>query len=118
MSNNATTYLQLLFENAPLLIIAACGGFVLFGLKIADHFVRAATDKYTPIRYAGVFVSLFVALPLLGCVVAGIYIVNGDKLSPILAFQVGLTSPAIVQSLIVVAANQMAAKTAEVAADQ
>ncbi len=33
---------------------------------------------------------------------------NGDKISPILAFQIGLTSPAIVQKLIIAYANNMA----------
>lgn len=46
-------------------------------------------------------------LPSLGTIVLLIYLANGDKISSVLAFQVGLTSPAIVQSMIIAAANNL-----------
>ncbi len=94
-------------SQALLLVVALFGGLVLFFLKIAQHFNRRKADKLPPWRYAGYVLFLFVTLPVLGVGVTGIYLANGDRISTILAFQVGLTSPAIVQSLIIAAANNL-----------
>ena len=91
-----------------LIIVSIIGGFVLSALKIAEHFSRKDSDKLKPIKYFGFFLFVLLGLPVLGGIVAGVYIMNGDKISPILAFQIGLTSPAIVQKLIIAYANNMA----------
>lgn len=101
--------------NAHLIAISVFGGYALFGLKLAEHFMRATADKMPLQRYVVCFAALFVVLPVLGGSMTAIYLMNGDKLSPILALQVGLTSPAIVQSLIIAAAHSMSKTTAPVA---
>lgn len=97
-----------LYPNAHLLFIAFFGGLVLWGLKISEHFMKSEQDKLPIVKYIFFVSALLICLPTLGVGVTSVYILNGDKLSPILALQVGLTSPAIVQSLIIAAANKMA----------
>ncbi|WP_175016790.1 hypothetical protein [Massilia sp. YMA4] len=101
--------------NAHLIAISVFGGYVLFGLKLAEHFMRAAADKMPLRRYVVCFSALFVVLPVLGGSMTAIYLMNGDKLSPILALQAGLTSPAIVQSLIIAAAHSVSKNSAPAA---
>lgn len=96
--------------NLHLIAVSLIGGWVLFGLKCAQHFNRAEVDKMALVRYLGYVIALFFGLPLQGAVVAGIYLLNGDKISTLLAFQIGLTSPAIVQSMIIAAANTYVGK--------
>lgn len=107
MSTKVST-LDLLLNNYDLLVVAFIGGFVLFGLKMAAHFMKDPADKMSKLRYAIYLIFLLVCLPLLALIMTSVYIANGDQISPLLAFQVGLTSPAIAQSMIVVAANNMA----------
>ncbi len=83
---------------------------VLFGLKMVEHFNRKREQKLSRSRYIIYMVFLLLTLPLLGSAVVAIYIFNGDKISPVLAFQIGLTSPAIVQSLIIAAADKRYAR--------
>lgn len=108
MGNEVMSPFQALSPNVHIILIAFFGGFVLFGLKFSEHFMRSEQDKMPVRRYAIFFIGLLIALPVLGAAVTCIYLMNGDKLSPILALQVGLTSPAIVQSLIIAAANNIA----------
>ena len=99
---------QILVANIPLLVIALIGGFILF---CYEAFQIVHNDKF---HVQNVFFRiligafLLVGLPALGAVVAGIYIMNGDKISPLLAFQIGLSSPAIVTGLMTSAANTFA----------
>jgi hypothetical protein len=99
--------LEILQAHSTLFFIASVGGLVLFGLKTAEHFNRAPENKLSWGRYTIWFVFLLLVLPSLGTMVLLIYLANGDKISPVLAFQVGLTSPAIVQSMIIAAANNL-----------
>ncbi|MBH1658483.1 hypothetical protein I5V54_07835 [Stenotrophomonas maltophilia] len=103
--SSSLDFLKVIEQGMPIIGVAFFGGLVLFFLKVADHFNRKKSAKYTGYRYAGYMAYLFLTLPVLGAAVATIYLSNGDKLSTILAFQVGLTSPAIVQRLIVAAAD-------------
>ncbi|EPV1412645.1 hypothetical protein VC885_25535 [Citrobacter freundii] len=95
-------------QHYDLIFVSIIGGLILSLLKIAAHFSRNESDKLKPMKYLGFFVFVIFGLPILGGVVTSIYLMNGDKISPILAFQIGLTSPAIVQSLIIAVANNMA----------
>lgn len=108
VSNYFFTIFEKLSPSSDLVLIAIFGGLVLWGLKIAEHFRRSDQDKMPLAKYLFFVVSLLFVLPLLGGFVTSVYILNGDKLSPILALQVGLTSPAVVQSLIIAAANNLA----------
>ncbi|WJV23187.1 MULTISPECIES: hypothetical protein [Pseudomonas] len=108
----------LIQANSLLLSIACFGGLVLFALKIVDHFNRAPENKLSSGRYVAYMLFLFVVLPVLGSAVVAIYLANGDKISPVLAFQVGLTSPAIVQSMIIAAANNLAKEPVSTIASQ
>lgn len=109
--------ITLLSDSTHLIVISCFGGLVLFGLKIAEHFNRPFESKLDFWRYLFFFVALFLCLPVLGGAVTSIYLVNGDQMSPVLAFQVGLTSPAIVQSMIIAAANKMASEKVQVEDD-
>ncbi|EHH1246900.1 hypothetical protein J7H98_004520 [Vibrio parahaemolyticus] len=112
MSESLNSITSALGPHLLLIIIALFGGVVLFGMKISEHFMKPEQDKLPLGKYIGFTVSLFFALPILGAGVTCIYLLNGDKISTILAFQIGLTSPAIVQSLIIAAANNMAKNAA------
>ncbi|WP_031435094.1 hypothetical protein [Methylomarinum vadi] len=105
-SPDGVSITQLISSNQLLIFIAFFGGVVLFGMKMAEHFSRKPENKFSNGRYFLYFVFLLVSLPILGSAVVIIYLANGDKISPVLAFQIGLTSPAIVQSLIIAAANK------------
>jgi hypothetical protein len=101
-----------LFEaNGHLLLIALFGGVVLYFYTLYGHLTgtRRSQLKGRSLVIC-FFVFLFVALPFLGAAVTAIYIANGDKLSPLLAFQVGLTSPAVVHGIISLGANRLAAE--------
>lgn len=105
---------NLILENVHLIVISFFGGLVLFGLKVAEYLNRPPEDKDGPFRAFVIYSLLFFCLPLLGAAMASIYIMNGDKMSAVLAFQVGLTSPAIVQSMIIVAANKVAKQPVQI----
>ena len=117
-SVDAPKVAELLLQSWPLLAIACFGGLVLFCLKMVEHFNRATEDKLTTSRYVAFLLFLFITLPTLGAAVVAIYLVNGDKISPVLSFQVGLTSPAIVQSLIIAAANNLSKQRVQTKANQ
>jgi hypothetical protein len=101
--------IALLSDNIDLLCIAVVGGFVLFGFHVASHFNRALQDKLPWLKYAAAFAFLLLALPGLAFVMASVYILNGDKMSAILAFQVGVSSPALLQGLIIKTATRLGA---------
>jgi len=102
------TMVETIHQHWPLVVFAALGGGVLVGVKLVEHFRLAPEQKMPIARYCVFALFIILFLPLLGGVVATVYIANGDQISPMLAFQVGLTSPAIVQSLMVAAGNQLA----------
>ncbi|WP_429096713.1 hypothetical protein [Aeromonas veronii] len=110
MLEQPSLMMNALTPNIGIIIISFFGGIVLFGIKLSEHFVRPPADKLPLEKYIGFVIFLFISLPTLGAGVTCIYLLNGDKISTILAFQIGLTSPAIVQSLIIAAANNMAQK--------
>ena len=114
MLESLTSMTTTLTPHIGLIVIALFGGVVLFGMKISEHFMRSEQDKLPLTKYIGFTLFIFVTLPILGAGVTCIYLLNGDKISTILAFQIGLTSPAIVQSLIIAAANNMAQKASPV----
>lgn len=107
-----------LIDQLHLIIIAGIGGVILFAFSLVEHFNRAEDDKLGFARYMAFFIFLFIGLPALGVIMVGVYLLNGDQLSPLLAFQVGLTSPAIVQSFLVVAADKLAQKGVSASAGQ
>lgn len=107
MRTESLSLIDIAISNSSIFYIACFGGLVLFALKATEHFNRPIENKHSPGRYAIYVLFLFLTLPVLGGAVVVIYLANGDKISPVLAFQVGLTSPAIVQSLIIAAANNM-----------
>lgn len=109
---NLDGFYSIINSNINLILISAFGGLVLFGFKIAEHFNRAPQDKMPLPKYLGFFISLLVALPVLGFGMTLIYLMNGDKISPILAFQIGITSPAIAQTLMIAAANSLSSSSA------
>ena len=78
--------------NAHLIAISVFGGYVLFGLKLAEHFMRSAPDKMPLGRYVACFTALFVVLPVLGGAMTAIYLMNGDRLSPMVVPRCGFTS--------------------------
>lgn len=96
-----------LTNNISLIVVSMLGGLVLFGLECYRHALRAEEDKLAVTKYIGWIVLILIFLPLLGVVVTSVYLMNGDKISPILAFQIGLTSPAIVQSMVIATANRL-----------
>ncbi|OHC26300.1 MAG: hypothetical protein A2Y50_07295 [Pseudomonadales bacterium RIFCSPLOWO2_12_59_9] len=109
---NLESFYAVISFNINLVIISAFGGIVLFGFKVSEHFNRAPHDKMPLLKYFGFFISLLIALPVLGLGMTLIYLMNGDKISSILAFQIGITSPAIAQALMSAAANNLSNNSA------
>lgn len=103
--------IDVLLLNLNLVVIAMVAGLLLGGLHLVNHFKRKEQDKMPWKQYSIFLAFLLIGLPLLGGFVTSVYILNGDKLSPMLALQVGLTSPAIVQSLMINGANSLAKNT-------
>lgn len=97
-----------------LIFISFIGGWILWGYKLKLYFDRPVEDRMTSCRAFFLYFGLFLWLPALGGFVSWIYIVNGDKMSALLALQVGLTSPAILHGFISVGANASAANPIEV----
>jgi hypothetical protein len=100
--------LEILKPSLGIIVVSFLGGFILFGIKLSEHFNRKPTDKHSFMRYLGFTLFIFISLPCLGAIVTSVYLLNGDQIGYILALQLGLTSPAIVQSLVSTAANSMA----------
>ncbi|MGR7212952.1 hypothetical protein ACU617_17835 [Klebsiella aerogenes] len=101
-------------SNYGLIVVAIFGGLVLTGLKLSDHFNRDKKDKYPFFQYIAFFLFLIIGLPILGAGMTCVYLLNGDKISPLLALQIGLSSPALAQNLITKAADKLAKSTAPV----
>ncbi len=98
--------ITLITDNVDLVGIAAFGGAVLFFFKLAEYIHRAPEDQMSILKASIVYFGLFLGLPILGAGMSTIYLVNGSKMGGMLAFQVGLTSPAIVQGVFSLAANK------------
>jgi hypothetical protein len=99
--------LALLGDNLDLLCIAAAGGLVLFGYHLAAHFNRKSDQKFIGWRYVAYVLFLLITLPSLALIMAAVYILNGDKMSAMLAFQVGISSPVLAQSLVLKVSSQV-----------
>jgi hypothetical protein len=99
-----------LTPHADLLILGVFGGVVLSAHKLITHFNLPPENKLPVTRYGIFFVFVVLGLPLAGFSMVAAYILNGDKLSALLALQVGLTSPAILQSFMVTVANLQQSK--------
>lgn len=105
--SNFDMFFDVIDSNFDLVVVSAFGGLVLFGFKLIEHFNREQHDKMPLIRYIGFFVFLLITLPMLGLSITLIYLMNGDEISVILAFQIGITSPAIIQKIITSTADGM-----------
>jgi len=103
---NADEVIAIINQNWHLIFISAFGGFILFIFKVSEHFQKPPEEKLTFFQYIFWVIAIFLLFPILGCGMVTIYLANGDKIGALLSFQVGLTSPAIVQNLMVSAANQ------------
>lgn len=107
LQNNA---LDFAVNNSFTLFVALMGGLILGGYKLLGHYHLAQNDKFSNGFYCFYLLFCIIALPLLGSFVTSLYLANGDKIQPFLAFQIGLTSPAIVSSLLSSAANALQVK--------
>ncbi|MEB0014480.1 hypothetical protein QN416_23055 [Glaciimonas sp. Cout2] len=94
-------------KNVVSLIVAGIGGLILYGVTIAEHWNRPPEAKLSSSRYVLWFVAMLIWLLFLAIILTAIYILNGDKMGVMLSFQVGLSSPAIVQNLLAIAANKV-----------
>ena len=84
-------------QSGELLLLAAMGGFMLNMMNLYEDQQRPKnmrTAKDT------LYWILFVFWPLAGGVLVLVYILDGSTLRPLLAFTVGLTAPATLQSMI------------------
>ncbi|HCI5654934.1 TPA: hypothetical protein NPO21_000430 [Klebsiella variicola subsp. variicola] len=101
-------------SNIWLIVVSTFGGLVLTMLKLSSHFMRDEKDKYPFFKYAVFFLFLIIGLPILGAGMTCVYLLNGDKISSLLAFQIGLSSPVLAQNLISSAADNLAKNTSPV----
>lgn len=107
MTSSDPSVFEALLSQWHLITIAGIGGIILFAFSVVEHFNRSIEDKLSTLRYVVWFLFLLFGLPFLGILMESVYILNGDKLSAMLSFQVGLTSPAIVKALMSETANQL-----------
>ncbi|EBW8988283.1 hypothetical protein BXL21_25210 [Salmonella enterica subsp. enterica serovar Enteritidis] len=95
-----TDFWQFVLMHAVSLVVSFLGGVVLSIIKLVEHFHRDERAKLTWGRYILYAIFCLVLLPFLGSLVTGIYLASGDKIQPVLAFQIGLSSPAMVSRLL------------------
>lgn len=89
-----------------IILVASFGGIILAVYKAIEHSRRDECEKHKGLYYGLWLLAVFFALPILGGMMVVVYLANGDKISPLLSLQVGLTSPAIVEGIIAAAANK------------
>ena len=111
---NVDDVINLVNQNLHLILISAFGGLVLFVMKVSEHFHKPIEEKLTRFQYIFWVLAIFFIFPILGGGMVAIYLANGDKIGAVLSFQVGLTSPAIVQGLVISAANQQLNRPMEI----
>ena len=101
---------ETLTSNLHLLLVALFGGFVLCGVKIAEHFNKPKYNKFPKSLYILWLLGIVVFFPVLGVGMVAIYLIDGAIIGAVLAFQVGLTSPALAQGMMGAIANQQGRK--------
>lgn len=107
-------FVNFIITNPSTLFVASAGGLILGILKLVGHSNRDEKAKLSHSVYFWYLMFCIIALPVLGGFVTSLYILNGDKIQPLLALQIGLTSPAIVTSLLSGTAHVLQAKPMEV----
>ena len=97
---NIEALLDLIQNNGGTLLFIAIGSFILTGYSIREHLMREAADKMTNKVYFFHLLGWLIGYPFLGLVVGISYLNGENSFGNWLALQIGLTSPAIVLSVI------------------
>jgi hypothetical protein len=80
----------------PPLLQAALGGFLL---SVMNFYEDSRKPKNQRVEKDGLFWLFVFVWPVVGAILAYIYIASGYKIDGMLAFTLGLTAPTTVQSL-------------------
>lgn len=107
MLNN---FMEILNTNFDTLLFAALGGFLLWTYKLKEHYNRPIETKMSNSHYVFIHFILLLWLPFLGVVMSFIYLYNGDKLSIVLAIQVGISAPGLLDIFMANAMNKVASQ--------
>ncbi len=86
----------------PAIAIAGAGGFMLNFMNLWEDSKKLKSER---VLKDGWYWTFFATWPLIGAGLAGLYILDGSALKPLLAFSLGATAPTTIQSLMTVAAR-------------
>ena len=103
-------FFRLVTENEINIYFALLGGLILGVFKLIEHYLRKPTDKYPWYVYIIYILICIIGFPFLGIFFILAYLSNGDKFSLLSSAQIGLTSPAILISMIAAGANSVSKK--------
>jgi hypothetical protein len=98
-------------------ILGALGGLILFIWNVVWHWKLPKNKKHPSSRYTQWFVFQLIMLPALGSLIVWVDTTGGSTVGPLLALQVGLTGPKLLESIMVGAANKKAGSPTGVHAD-
>jgi len=79
------------------LTVAGAGGFVLNMVNLWEDSKKPVADR---VAKDALYWLFFVFWPLAGAGLAWLYAIDGSSLRPLLAFSVGLSAPATVQTMV------------------
>ena len=79
------------------IILSGLGGLVLSFINLVQDLQKEPSNRITKDL---VYIFTFVFWPLVSCILSYIYLDSGNKITSFLAFHIGLTTPALVQSLL------------------
>lgn len=83
-------------EHQGILSMAALGGFMLNFLNLWEDYNRPKSDRIPKDR---LYFFFFFAWPVVGGLLALVYLYDGSTLRPMLAFSIGLGAPTILKTL-------------------
>ncbi|MDN5110736.1 hypothetical protein PJV97_00095 [Aliarcobacter butzleri] len=97
---NIETLQHLIQNNGGTLLFIVIGSFILTGYSFREHLMREEADKMTNKVYIFHLLGWIIGYPFLGLIVGLSYLNGENSFGNWLALQIGLTSPAIVLSII------------------
>jgi hypothetical protein len=86
-----------------LIIVSGAGGFVLNMVNLWEDSKKPKVEQVPKDFLYWIF---FLFWPFAGAGLAGLYVLDGSTLRPLLAFSIGLSAPATIQAMITKATAQ------------
>jgi hypothetical protein len=88
--------MSFILQHQGLLSMAVLGGLMLNFLNLWEDYNKPKADRAPK---DGLYVFFFVSWPIMGALLALVYLYDGSTLRPMLAFSIGLGAPTILKTL-------------------